>query len=560
MKLKRSILAPVVVAMIGLVSGGWLLQRGASPERNVYFQARLFEEVLRHVSDRFVEQRDPADLYDMAIEGMLRELGDPHTTFMTPEQWNRLRVQTQGEYGGLGIEIDERDGWITVLSPLPSSPAERVGLQAGDKILEVDGVSTRGWSSDEAVSELRGPKGSAVNVTIGRVGADEPIEFRIVRDEIHIASVNSAYLMEDGIGYVELIVFSESTADDVRDAVEELRDQGMRGLVLDMRRNPGGLLDQAIDLSDLFLDRSEVVAETRSRMNEQNEAYRARRSQAFPDLPMVVLVGRRSASATEIVAGALQDHDRALILGETSFGKGSVQTLYQLPGDHVLKLTTAKWYTPSGRTIQKPYGPEDGHDVVVADSEREAADAAPDAQDKREAGVEVYRTDGGRQVLGGGGITPDVIVRDTLSTREQEFVETVQQEWGEFNNLLYRYAINYAHENPSLRPGFEVTPEMLGGFHRMLLEAGFDVDRELFDDADFIHRRLASEISTAKFGREEGWKRLVADDPQVVAAYELLTRATTPSSLFSLSSEYARERGYLLGVSLVDERGAGMPD
>ncbi|HSH45794.1 MAG TPA: PDZ domain-containing protein, partial [Longimicrobiales bacterium] len=216
MRMKRTTLMPVLVALIGLTSGGWLLQRGVDPGQNVYYQTRLLEEVVRHVSTRFVDETDPGQLYQMAIDGMLQELGDPHSSFMTPEDYEKLRVQTQGEYGGLGIEIDIRDGWLTVLSPLPGSPAEKVGLQAGDQIIRVEGESTEGWTTDEAVAVLRGPKGSTVNITVARVGIDEPIPFEIERDEIHVTAVPNAYMLEDGVGYVELLVFSETATRDLR--------------------------------------------------------------------------------------------------------------------------------------------------------------------------------------------------------------------------------------------------------------------------------------------------------------------------------------------------------
>lgn len=291
MKIKRSILAPLVVALIALATGGWLLQQGTSQERNVYFQARLFDEVLHHIADRFVDETDTSDLYRMAIEGMLQELGDPHSVFMTPEDYAQLRIATEGEYGGLGIQIDVRDDWVTVIAPLPGTPGERAGLQAGDRIITVDGESTYGWTSQKAVSELRGPKGEAVDLGVARVGAEEPIEFRVVRDEIHVQSIPSAYMMEDGIGYVELTTFSETSADELRQAIDSLRAQGMQGLILDLRGNPGGLLEQGIAISDLFLESGETVAETRGRLQHMNQAYGTSDADHYPNLPLVVLVG-----------------------------------------------------------------------------------------------------------------------------------------------------------------------------------------------------------------------------------------------------------------------------
>jgi carboxyl-terminal processing protease len=559
MKIKKTLVTPVMVALIGVVSGGFLLQQGVDPQRNVYFQARLLEEVVRHVSSRFVDETNPDQLYRMAIDGMLTELGDPHSTFMTPDDYERLRLQTQGEYGGLGIEIDVRDGWLTVLSPLPNSPAERVGLQAGDRIIQVDGESTRGWSTDKAVSVLRGPKGSQVRIEVARMGIDTPIPFDITRAEIVLTAVPAAYMIDDEVGYIELTTFSETATDSLRASIDRLQSQGMKSLVLDMRRNTGGLLDQGMAIADLFLDRRQLVLETRGRTADQNHVFRARSGDAYPGLELAVLIGPRSASATEIVAGALQDHDRAILIGETTFGKGSVQTLYQLPGNNMLKLTTARWYTPSGRTIQKPYGIDEHQGMMAADpvdADRAATDAARDVEQKLEDGVSTYRTSKGRTVLGGGGITPDLVVTDTLSTVEQELVQAIRADWARFEELLYRYSVSYAREN-DLRPGFPVTSAMLDDFYALLRDEGITLDRQVYAAAGtWVGRRLAYEISVTKFSRQEGWKRGMADDPRVRAAADLMRTAGSTDEAFVLLPSYAEAHDLVLGSAL---QGRGQP-
>lgn len=555
MKIKRSIVAPLVLALIALASGGWLLQRGVSRDRNVYLQARLFEEVLHHISDRFVEEKDPASLYRMAIDGLLQELGDPHSVFMTPEEYERLRVQTQGEYGGLGIQIDVRGGWVTVVAPLPGTPAERAGIQAGDRIIEVDGVSTKGWTSDQAVGHLRGPKGSTVNLKIARVGIDEPLSFRIVRDEIHVASVPTAYMLDDRVGYVELTVFSESSTQELRQAIDRLRAQGMRGLILDLRNNPGGLLDQGISVADLFLDRGKLISETRSRVASQNQKYRAVDEDHYPGMPIVVLVGRWSASASEILAGALQDHDRALIVGETTYGKGSVQTLFPLSGGNHLKLTTARWYTPLGRSIQKPYGIDRDRAVEEEVEEEEGA-----VEERKTTPKETFRTPMGRVVYGGGGIWPDVHVPyDTLATAEQEFVKSVQKYGSKFNDVVFDFAVRYAKAHPELKPGFPVGKDLLDGFYRALGENGIRVDRSLYDGAQrWIGRLVALEITNAKWGQQEKRKRWNADDPQVQVAARLLREAPELKTLFALAARYdeasAGDAGKSAGVGATPQR------
>jgi carboxyl-terminal processing protease len=527
MKINRTIMAPVLVAVTAMATGGWFLQRGMGQERNVYANARLFEDVLRFVSESFVDSKESSELYRMAVEGMLEQLGDPHTSLMLAQDYERLRLQTQGEYGGIGVSIDRRGGWITVISPLPGTPGMRAGLQAGDQIIEVDGESTRDWDTDLAVSKLRGPKGSAVDILIARGGVDQPIPIRIVREEIHLQAVPSSYMLDVKVGYVELSSFSESSTKELRDAIEELRSGGARGVILDLRGNPGGLLDQGVTVADLFLDRGQTVVETKGRAANQNQRAVARTADQFPGLPVVVLVGPQSASASEIVAGALQDHDRALVLGRTTYGKGSVQSLYPLENNNWLKITTARWYTPVGRSIQKAYG-IDAH--LVEDEVGEPAQA--DTMEKP-----AYRTDAGRTVFGGGGIYPDVVLApDTTTLDERLFVQAMQQNFSEYINARLTFAVSYLRDNADLRPGFEVTPVMLDRFYDAITAGGVDVDRELFDNAArWVANDLGVEITYSKWGQEAARQRTNISDPQIRAAVDLLRRASSPESLFALA-------------------------
>jgi carboxyl-terminal processing protease len=549
MNIRRSVFAPVMVALVALVTGGWFLQQGVTQGGNVYQQARLFEDVLSHIADRYVDSTERNSLYRMAIDGLIKELGDPHTSFMTREDHEKLRVQTQGEYGGLGIQIDVRDGWVTVIAPLPNTPAERAGMVSGDRIVEVNGVSTQGWSSDDAVNTLRGPKGQPVDLKVGRIGVDELIPFTIVRDEIHVSPVSTAYVTEDGIGYVELTVFSENAADTLRQAVQDLQRQGLRGLVLDLRRNPGGLLDQGVAVSDLFLNRGQLILETRSRIATQNQKFSAISRDQFEGLPVVVLLGPGSASASEIVAGALQDHDRALVIGETSFGKGSVQTLFPLSGENFLKLTTARWYTPVGRSIQKPTRPGAGDpmhaaaggaalddDVPTVSAARGAA-AATNAAPPREA----FQTDGGRVVYGGGGIHPDIVIApDTLTATEIDFGNAVQRYGAKYNDVLFNYAVRYAQAHTDLRQGFQIPESALSEFYQELRAAGVEVDRTTYDGARrWVEQGLAYRISYSKWGEREARRRANIEDSQVQLANELLRQATSPASLFNIADSRA---------------------
>ncbi len=540
MQIKRSLIAPLIVGAIALGTGGWFLQRGAAPQQNVYMQARLFEEVVHHVQSDFVDEKPPSDLYRMAIDGMLHELGDPHTVFMTPDDYQQLRIQTQGEYGGLGIQINVRDGWVTVIAPLPGTPGERAGLRSGDRIIEVEGKSTHGWSTDDAVARLRGKPGEGVDMQVARVGVDDPIPFHIVREEIHVKSVPTAYMLGNGIGYMELTVFSQTSTDEIREAIAKLKSQGMKSLVVDLRRNPGGLLDQGVSVSDLFLDKKKPVVETHGRLANMNQSFVASTADQYPDLPIVLLVGPFSASASEIFSGALQDHDRALVIGQTTYGKGSVQTIYQLSGGNVLKLTTGRWYTPSGRSIQKPFD-SDKPDALIANAS--VRDDTSDVARDDSLPKETFHTDMGRIVYGGGGIRPDIIVKDTVTQAERALGQAAEKYGSKFYDALFAFAVKYAHDHPALKRGFELEPGVLDDFYSALEQKGVSVDRSVYEAASgSVERAIGLEVARDKWGEPGRRERLNAQDPQVRMAISVLRDATTPTSVFAIAD---RVRGTL---------------
>lgn len=536
MKLKRTVVAPVLVAVTALVSGGWLLQHGVAEEGNVYQQARVFDEVLDLLSNRHVDGKPSSDLYRMAVEGMIREFGDPHTSFLTAEEYAELFTHVSGEYAGIGAQVAERDGWTTITAPLPGTPAERAGVQAGDRIIEVDGTSTEAKSVDEVVKLLRGPRGVPVNVKVVRYGVDEPITFRIVRDEIHLKSVPYAYSLGDGVGYVPLSVFNSTSSEEVRAALEKLRGEGMKKLILDLRGNPGGLLEQGVRISDLFLDPGESVVETRGRNPRDNLVARATAGEILPGVPIVVLVNEYSASAAEIVAGALQDHDRALVVGTTTFGKGSVQDLVPLSAGNYLKITTAKWHTPSGRSIQKDRQRKVDAEALLEDAPvDETGTPIPGAEETADTVArEEYRTDAGRIVYGGGGIVPDVILRpDTATEAEKAFFKAAAKGGNTFSDVLFRYTVEYAREHPGLRPDFPVTGPMRREFFERLREAGLELTWEELEGARrFVDRRLAEEIASHRFGPAVAAQRANASDRVMQGALDLLRRAETQQALF----------------------------
>ncbi|MGQ0813667.1 MAG: S41 family peptidase [Gemmatimonadota bacterium] len=529
MRINRSTIAPLILAAIALVTGGWFLQRGADQERNVYYQANLFNEVLHRVSEQFVDQKEPSALYKMAIDGMLEELGDPHTVLMTAEDHSRLMIETQGEYGGVGMEIDQRDGWITVISPLPGTPAERAGLQTGDRIVEIDGKTTRDLPTDEAVKRLRGQRGTPVELKIVRMGVDQPIPFRIVREEIRIKSVPSAYMIDNSVGYLELVRFSERSTEELRSTIDGLRAKGMKSLIVDLRRNPGGLLDQGISVADIFLPKGVTVAQTKSRIPSQNQKAFADDPDQYPGLPIVMLVGPGSASAAEILAGALQDHDRVLVLGRTTYGKGSVQSIFPLANKNYLKMTTARWYTPVGRSIQRPYG------IGVTQTDGDTAAAANDTTKKP-----AYKTDSGRIVYGGGGIHPDLVVTpDTLTAHERAFSDLAQKQAQAYRTAAFNYAVRYKNANPNLRLNFQVTDAMLADFYQALSDVGVEIPKDIFDNArGVIADDIAVEIAYAIGGQQSWRQRVNMQSKEIDVARQLLSKANSPQALFTAASSY----------------------
>ncbi|HET8654975.1 MAG TPA: S41 family peptidase [Longimicrobiaceae bacterium] len=530
MKLKRTVLGPVLVGAVALASGGWLLQQGgATPDE---YNEQIFDEVVAHVQRDYVDEHSPSELYKFAIDGMLRDLGDPHTNFLTRKEYNDLRVETTGEYGGLGIQIAVRNGWITVIAPLPGTPAERAGLRAGDRIVEVEGKSTAGWTDDQAVKVLRGPKGAPAHIKVARPGVDEPIAYTIVRDAIHVNSVTS-YMVSPDVGLVRLSVFAEGSAGEIRDAMTALRQKGAKKLILDLRTNPGGLLDQGVQVADLFLKPGQPIVSTHGRDPGDEESFSATRPEADPGVPMIVLVDDYTASAAEIVSGALQDHDRALVIGQTTFGKGSVQTLFPLSGGNFLKMTTARWYTPSGRSIQKAHEADAYPETLVLQDSTQQADTAA---------RQIYHTDSGRVVYGGGGIVPDVIVQpDSLTPAEKDFFTAAAKSGSKFNDVVFRYAVDYVRQHPTLKQDFAVTPAMRQEFFDRLTAAGVPVTQAQFAGAsDLVGRRIGYEIALAKWGTDAASRRATADDKVVRTALDLLHGVDSEDALFQKAGAMER--------------------
>jgi carboxyl-terminal processing protease len=532
---RRSVVAPAVVLTAAVLSGGWFLQRGVGQEQNLYFQARLFQEVVDHVSRQYVEEVDKGELYESAIDGLLQQLGDPNTSFISATQYEDIRIRTMGDYGGVGLEITERDGFITVVSPIPGTPGDRAGIRPGDQFFEIAGESAQGWTVEQAVDALRGQPGSEVDVRMLRPGVDEPIPFTLSRAEIHLKAVPFTSMLENGVLYIPLRIFRETSSSEIREAVGTLSSgTAVEGVVLDLRGNPGGLLEEGIGVSDLFLPPGTPVVETRGRAAGQDDTYNARGTDFFDGVPVVVLVDGASASASEIVAGALQDHDRALVVGMPTFGKGSVQTLFQLSGGNVLRLTTARWYTPSGRSIQK-------------ESDEEGVEAAPApvvagtlTLDGRivprpdTAGRPTFESAAGRTLYGGGGITPDVVVfPDSLTTLEQTAVQALYRDAASLARGFFNYAVGYIQERPGLPRTFELSPADLDRFIEMLPDFGVRADLQHARQAErFLRYRLTREIALLAWGEAAEFERARQFDSQLRRALDALSRSRTPAELF----------------------------
>ena len=419
------------------------------------------DKVVTKINENYVEEVSSEELVDAAIGG-IRTILDPHTAYFTPKDYEDLKVNTDGEFGGLGIQIGIRDQILTVVSPLAGTPAQRMCLQAGDKILKIDTMNTTGLSIDDAVDKLRGKPGTPVKLQIMREGMPEPMDFTIVREIIKIESVPYAAMLNDSVGYVRITQFAKRTSEDLEAKIQELKTHDMKSLVLDLRVNPGGLLNQAIAVSELFLEKGQMVVYTKGRVKSQSQEYHSRRNPIWTK-KLVVLVNGNSASASEIVAGAIQDWDRGVVLGDPTFGKGSVQTILPLDGQqNTLKLTTAYYYTPAGRCINKPENAVRFKLKADAKAEAEAeAEEGYDSSAKKDTSF--FLTKAGRKVLANGGITPDVLFAGRKYNRyDQELLR---------KTAFFNYVIKKRQEitkQHKITADFVIPKEMLEDFHKFI--------------------------------------------------------------------------------------------
>ena len=517
---RRIVLGAVLVVLFGV---GWVAGRGSARAGDLYQNLDLFVEILHRVEENYVDPVDPAKLVDGAVKGMLHDL-DPYSQYLDAHAYQNLQATTHGSFGGVGVEVSIRDNYPTVISPIEGGPAWSLGVRSGDVITRIDGKNTAGLTMDEVATLLRGPEGTHVQVSIHREGEDSDVEYSIERHEIVARSVRQAFLIEPGIAYLRLANFSETSGSEVRMALGRLKTSGANRLVLDLRSNPGGLLDQAVDVSEQFLKQGTLVVATRGRARGQDNRYYASEAHPLLDWPMVVLVDGASASASEIVAGSLQDLDRALLVGSTTFGKGSVQSLFPLRERTVaLKLTTARYYTPSGRSIHK------------AENDRQDAGAEDDTPDTpsgpapADSAAPIFHTVAGRTVRGGGGIRPDVEVAvDTLPPLANRV---------EGRGLPFRFANRWVNTHPEWKPSDPLSPALWGDFAAFLKseKVAFS-DAEMTTERPLLDRALRRELARRLSGDGAAVRIALQGDPVFQRGLEVLRRARTPRQVFAAAT------------------------
>jgi carboxyl-terminal processing protease len=512
-------IAAVTVFLLTVVTGAMVGDRVLALSDTARQSLRQYTELVQTAQQSYAGEVSYRDVIYASIQGMLRKL-DPHTSFLAPEDYQRMRDRQQSSFFGLGILVGMRNGQLTVIAPLEGTPASRMGIRAGDIITTIEGEPTDTMELDDAVQRLKGPKDTQVTITIAREGVSTPLEMTVTRAEIPLTTVRYVHMIEPGTGYLRITEFSRSTGKEVAEAVAELRSQGMKRLLLDLRNNGGGLLDQAIAVADQFVPEGTLIVETRGRVRDSFQKYFAEGDHAPLDLPLVVLVNGGSASAAEILAGAIQDHDVGLILGTPTWGKGLVQTVYGLSYGSAMALTTAKYYTPAGRLIQRDYtsvydyyARGDAHGGALPELE-EAPDSPPPIAPRGDEPV--FYTDLGRKVYGGGGITPDQLVQPEETHELLQFLAA--------RNAFFQFGVHYAGgreiEDPSWRPG----PEVLTEFQTWLVEQGMGTAEEIRDafaeertrrDAQ---NRIRAEIFNSAFGNDAWYSVLTEEDRQIRTA------------------------------------------
>jgi carboxyl-terminal processing protease len=516
----------VLLLSIGIpaVVGGVFGRRALALDDNISAQQKTFVAALRAIETNYVDEVESDRLVYSAIRGMLGTL-DPHSSFFDPKEYAQMRERQEGRYYGLGITIASIDGDIVAQSVFEGSPANKMGVRRGDVIARIAGEDAKGWSTEQAMVKLRGPKGTNVRIEVKRRGYEQLIPLEVTRDEVHILTVPAYFMVDATTGYIHMKDFGENTDREVKTALRDLTKQGMKRLLFDARQNPGGPLDQAIKVANSFLPKGKMVVYTRGRISNSDQDYRAADEGEFQNIPVVMLVNRNSASASEIVTGALQDHDRAYIVGETTFGKALVQSVYRIANDAGLALTTAHYYTPSGRLIQRPWDASFDEYLSYGSKEQE--------ENKQHNASDLKRTAAGRPVYSGGGVEPDRYLSGQyegfnptpfgkLLWARQEFEDYAQKFTAEGDTRISQQATG----RRLIAREFSVDDAMLTDFREHLASRRLKVDEEAFaKDLPFIKAMLRYRIEEVVFGVSQAKRRLLTQDPQAQLGLSLFGEA-----------------------------------
>jgi carboxyl-terminal processing protease len=524
MRRYRPLPAVLFAILVSALVGGLFGRSALATDDKVPEHYRAFTAALNAIETSYIDKVDSDNLVYGAVRGMLGTL-DPHSSFFSPKEYAQMRERQEGRYYGIGVSIQAIDGDITAMQVFEQSPAYKKGIRRGDVLANVEGEDTKGWTVDQAMRKLRGQKGTEVGVGVRRRGYPEMIKFALVRDEVYIPTVPAYFMIDDTTGYIRMQDFGENTDRDVKHALHDLASKGMKRLLFDIRGNPGGPLDQAIKVSNEFLPKGKMIVYTRGRVPNSDQDYRATEDSEFTDMPIVALVNRNSASAAEIVSGALQDHDRAYLVGETTFGKALVQSVYRISGGAGLALTTAHYYTPSGRIIQRPW--DASFDEYLSYTLRDQdANKAHNPSDLK-------RTDAGRPVYAGGGIEPDKRVAGPLEGFNPARFGRMLVARGEFANYAQKFAaegdtrVTQASTNRKLvKRNFVVDDAMIADFREQMKSDKLKIDEEAFaKDAEFIKAMIRFEIDNAVFGIADARRHLIGVDPQAQAALTMFGEA-----------------------------------
>ena len=523
---RRWSLVAAVPLLAGCILGGLLGSRAQAEAQTAEDGLWTFGRVLAIVEDEYVGEVDSEALIESAIEGLLGAL-DPHSNYLDSDSFSEMRDEQRGKFHGLGIQITKRgpDKPLTIIAPIDDTPAWRAGLQSGDVISEIEGEPTIDLTVQDAVRLLKGDKGTTVTVTIERPGMKEPFPVTIERDEIPIQSVRVAYMVRPEVGVIRIGNFNTTTAEELDAAVAELEAQGMQQLILDLRQNPGGLLEQAVEVSERFVGPGKLIVYTQGRIPGSNQRFVARKSDTQLEMPLVVLVDSSSASASEIVSGAIQDHDRGLVVGEATFGKGLVQRVIPIQSGSggALAVTTAKYYTPAGRLIQRDYSDLDEYYLNNREESEEAPLDDESIQPKSVPEVpepprQIFHTASGREVYGGGGIMPDYVVK---APRSSDLWFRLNRE-----NLLFDYAVHFVGVHPDLQPGFQIDDATATDLQSFLQGREFEFTVGEFEEArEEIELRLRAQIARIKWDQREEARIRAEGDPQIQRALELFDEA-----------------------------------